>query len=191
MADHGSPEQEDPEQRIRALERGLADTHGPAPRYPAPLPDYRATSTTGSTPTWSALPPPGARRGGPRWIAVLVGFLFPVAMVIAFVVPWRDIGFLNNLFGPTQVPHGGSLVVNDSDATKSIECNDGRLTLNGRNLQVTVTGHCVYLFVNGWDHSVTVDSADSIRVNGGNTVVVYHSGQPAISKNGSVTVERG
>jgi Protein of unknown function (DUF3060) len=52
-------------------------------------------------------------------------------------------------------------------------------------------GHCADIFVNGYDHQVTIDSADSIRVNGMGTVVVYHSGHPAISKNGNVTVKQG
>ncbi len=197
MSDYLSPEQQDPEQRIRELERGLPDTDRPAPQYPAHYPDHSVSPDPGSAPTWSPTPVPsgapafGPRRGGLRWIGVLVGFLFPVAMVIAFAVPWRDLGFFGGLFGPTKVPHGGSLMVNESNKTKTIECNDGRLTLNGRNLQITVTGHCANLFVNGWDHYVTVDSADGIQVNGGNTVVVYHSGRPAISKNGNVTVEQG
>ena len=126
-----------------------------------------------------------------RWIGIVVGFVFPAAIAIAFTVPWRDLGFLEGLFGPTKVPQGGSLMVNESNKTKTIDCNDGRLTLNGSNLNVTVTGHCANLFVNGYNHSVTVDSADSIQVNGMNTIVVYHSGRPTISKNGSVTVQQG
>lgn len=202
MSDHLSPEQDDPEQRIRELERGLADPHRPASQYPARSADhgFSAGQPQAPIPNWSHVPPSagglgapafGPKRGRFRWIVTLIGFVFPVMVLIAFTVPWRDVGFLEGLFGPTKVPHGGSLTVNESNKTKSIECNDGRLTLNGRNLQVTVTGHCANLFVNGWDHHVTVDSADGIQVNGGNTVVVYHSGQPAISKNGNVTVEPG
>jgi hypothetical protein len=122
-----------------------------------------------------------------RWIGLLVGFVLPVGMAAAFVVPWKDFG----LFGPTKVPHGGNLMINDSNASKTVECNDGHLTLNGNNLTVTVTGHCASLFVNGSNHQVTVDSADSISVNGMGSVVVYHSGQPGISKNGNVTVKQG
>lgn len=204
MSNYPSPEQEDPEARIRELERGLADVNPPPPQYPAPrYPDQSAgygSPTPGPMPTWSPTPVPSAaygapasgfRRGGLRWAGILLGTVFPIAMVLAFVVPWKDLGFLEGLFGPTKVPQGGSLVVNDSDDTKTIDCNDGRLTLNGRNLQVTVTGHCANLFVNGWGHRVTVDSADGIQVNGGNTVVTYHSGEPAVSKNGNVTVQQG
>jgi hypothetical protein len=200
MPNYRSPEEEDPEQRIRELERGLADTNQPVPQYPAQYPDYGVGPAAGSMPTWAPTPVPSSEPDAPtfrpgrnrlRWIWTLVSLLFPVAMIVAFAVPWRDFGFFEGLFGPTKVPHGGSLMVNESNKTKTIECNDGRLTLNGTNLQITVTGHCANLFVNGWEHHVTVDSADSIQVNGGNTVVVYHSGQPAISKNGNVTVEQG
>lgn len=198
MSDYRSPEQQDPEQRIRELERGLADTNQPAPQYPAQFPDYHPAA--GSTPAWSPAPAPSnyqvpftfnRRFGGLRWIGVVVGFLFPLVMVLAFAVPWQQLGVFDGLFGPTKVPQGGSLMVNESNKTKTIECNDGRLTLNGNNLNVTVTGHCANLFVNGYNHSVTVDSADAIQVNGMNSIVVYHSGEPAISKNGSVTVQKG
>ena len=200
MSNYLSPEQEDPEQRIRELERGLADTNQPAPQYPAQFPDYGVSPTAGSMPTWSPTPIPSgdlgppafrARRGGLRWIGILVGFVLPVGMAIAFAVPWQHLGVFDGLFGPTKLPHGGSLMVNESNKTKTIECNDGRLTLNGNNLTVTVTGHCANLFVNGYNHRVTVDSADSIQVNGMNSIVTYHSGRPGISKNGNVTVAQG
>ena len=200
MSNYLSPEQEDPERRIRELERGLADTNQPAPQYPAQFPDYGVSPTAGSMPTWSPTPIPSgdlgapafrARRGGLRWLGVLVGFVFPVGIAIAFAVPWTHLGVFEGLFGPTKVPHGGSLMVNESNRTKTIECNDGKLTLNGNNLTVTVTGHCANLFVNGHNHRVTVDSADSIQVNGMNSIVVYHSGRPGISKNGNVSVTQG
>jgi hypothetical protein len=203
MSDYLSPEQEDPEKRIRELERGLADTGRPAAPQPTQFPGYPGASNPGPIPTWSPTPAqsgyPGAPtfRTGPsgqrsrRWIGILSGFVLPVGIFLAFAVPWKDLGLFGDLFGPTKVPHGGSLMVNDSNATKTIECNDGRLTLNGNNLTVTVTGHCATLFVNGSNHHVTVDSADSIDVNGMNSVVIYHSGQPGISKNGNVTVEQG
>ena len=199
MSNYLSPE-EDPEQRIRELERGLADTNQPAPQYPAQFPDYGVSPTAGSMPTWSPTPIPSGDLGAPAFVRGAVGsggsgyssaLFFPVGIAIAFAVPWTHLGVFGGLFGPTKVPHGGSLMVNESNKTKTIECNDGRLTLNGHNLTVTVTGHCANLFVNGHNHQVTVDSADSIQVNGMNSVVVYHSGRPGISKNGNVTVTQG
>jgi hypothetical protein len=202
MSNYLSPEQEDPEKRIRELERGLADTSYPAPQQPAPLPDYSVGPAAGSMPTWLPTPVPSGYPGAPtfspkrgrgamRWIGMFAGFVVPVGIALATVVPWKDIGLFEGLFGPTKVPHGGSLMINDSNASKTIDCNDGRLTLNGNNLTVTVTGHCATLFVNGSNHQVTVDSADSIYVNGMGSVVTYHSGQPGISKNGNVTVKQG
>lgn len=194
MTNHLSPEQEDPEQRIRELERGLADIDQPAAQYPDVSP------TAGPMPSWSPAPAPsgspggstfGQKRGGLRWTGTLVGFVFSIAMILVFTVPWKDLGVFGNLFGPTKVPQGGSLTVNESNKTKTIECNDGRLTLNGNNLAVTVTGHCANLLVNGSDHQVTVDSADSIAVNGRNSIVIYHSGEPQVSTNGSVKVMQG
>lgn len=197
MPDYLSPEQEDPEQRIRELERGLADTDQPVPQYP----DYGAGPAAGPMPSWQPTPVPSgdvganafrrSRGGGLRWIGTLVGFVFSIGMILVFTVPWKDLGVLGDLFGPTKVPQGGSLMVNESNETKTIDCNDGRLTLNGNNLAVTVKGHCVNLFVNGSNHQVTVDSADSIQVNGTNTIVTYHSGQPQVSTNGSVKVMQG
>ena len=203
MSDYLSPEQEDPEKRIRELERGLADTSHPVPQQPPQFPQYGVNPTAGSMPTWSPSPVPSGYPGAPpfrakrtgrgamRWIGMLAGFVVPVGIAVATLVPWKDFGLFEGLFGPTKVPHGGSLMINDSNASKSVECNDGHLTLNGNNLTVTVTGHCASLFVNGSNHQVTVDSADSISVNGMGSVVVYHSGQPGISKNGNVTVKQG
>ena len=203
MSDYLSPEQQDPEQRIRELERGLGDTSHPNPHQSTPFPEQAVAASAGSMPTWAPSPVRSGYPSAPmwrpgsgvqrsrRWVAVLLGVVLPLGMAIAVTVPWKDLGLLDGVFGPTQVPRGGSLMVNESNDTVTIACNDGHLTLNGTNLTATVAGHCASLFVNGWHHRVTVDSADSIDVNGMDTVVIYHSGQPGISKNGNVTVEQG
>ncbi len=79
-----------------------------------------------------------------------------------------------------SVPQGGSLTVKD-DATKTVACNDGNLTVD--DISVTVTGHCVKLIVDGNSSQVNVDSADSIDVNGAHTTVnvTGHCGQVTIS----------
>jgi hypothetical protein len=198
MSEYLSSDQDDPEKRIRELEQGLADTSQPAPQ-PTQLPGY-SYDVSGSTPAWS--PPPAqpgyqstpffnpqrrTRRGGPRlWIGLVIAIAFISPAIGA--IPWGKL----NLFGPTKVPHGGSLTVNDSNASKTVECNDGHLAINGSNLTITVTGHCASLDVNGTNHHVTVDTADSIHANGINNVITYHSGQPKISKNGiGVTINQG
>src|ERR1700750_99999 len=60
MSDYLSPEQEDPEKRIRELERGLADTRHPAPQQPPQFPQYGVNPVAGSMPTWSHAPVPPA-----------------------------------------------------------------------------------------------------------------------------------
>ena len=64
----------------------------------------------------------------------------------------------------TQLPEGGSL------------------TVEGREMTVNITGHCASLSVDGVIHHVTVDSVDSIDVDGIHNVVIYHSGSPKITK---------
>jgi Protein of unknown function (DUF3060) len=206
MSDYLSPDQEDPEKRIRELERGLADTSHPPTQQPTQFPNYGYNPASGSTPAWS--PPPAqprsqslpgyqstpffrperrTRRGSPRlWLGLVIAIAFISPAIGA--IPWGKL----NLFGPTKVPQGGSLTVNDSNASKTVECNDGHLGINGNNLTITVTGHCASLDVNGTNHHITVDKADSIDANGIDNVIIYHSGEPKISKNGiDVTIKHG
>jgi hypothetical protein len=112
MSEYRSQEQEGPEQRIRELERGLADTNQPAPQDPAQCPDCGVSPTAGSTPSWPSMPFPsgdpdarafGRGRGGLRWTGTLVGFVFSIAMILVFTVPWKDLGFFEGLFGQTKV----------------------------------------------------------------------------------------
>jgi hypothetical protein len=81
--------------------------------------------------------------------------------------------------------HGGSLTVKGNGETKTIACNDGYLTVDGRDETVTVTGHCARVSVDGVIHHVTVDSADTIDVDGVNNVVTYHAGSPHVTKSGA------
>ncbi len=91
-----------------------------------------------------------------------------------------------------QISPGGSLTVRGNAETKTIACNDGHLTVDGRAETVTVTGHCARLSVDGVIHHITVDSVDTIDVDGINNVITYHSGSPQITREGGHnTVERG
>ncbi len=82
----------------------------------------------------------------------------------------------------TQLPEGGSLTIDGNADTKNIVCNDGHVTVKGREMTVNITGHCASLSVDGVIHHVTVDSVDSIDVDGIHNVVIYHSGSPKITE---------
>ena len=91
--------------------------------------------------------------------------------------------FLGNDFGKTTV-HGNLIMIN-SGARDTIECNHGNLKLDGDHNTYTITGHCRRLEVFGSENHVTVDSADTISAFGDDNVMIYHFGSPAISKTGN------
>lgn len=91
---------------------------------------------------------------------------------------------LTSAGGPVNMPHGGSLTVHGNGENQSIACNDGSLTINGRDEMVTVTGHCIHLSVDGVIHHISVDSADMIDVNGLDNVITYRFGSPRVTNSG-------
>ena len=113
MSDYLSPEQQDPEQRIRELERGLGDTSHPNPHQSTPFPEQAVAASAGSMPTWAPSPVRSGYPSAPmwrpgsgvqrsrRWVAVLLGVVLPLGMAIAVTVPWKDLGLLDGVFGPT------------------------------------------------------------------------------------------
>src|SRR4051794_28201170 len=96
--------------------------------------------------------------------------LVSIVVLVAFV--WQAVAASS---GAIQMPPGSSLTVSGNGETKTIACNDGHLTVDGRDETVTVTGHCSSVSVDGVIHHVTIDSADSIDVDGIHNVVTYHS----------------
>ncbi|OBG28346.1 hypothetical protein A5764_25485 [Mycobacterium sp. 852002-51057_SCH5723018] len=79
----------------------------------------------------------------------------------------------------------GNLIMINSGAKDTIDCNNGDLKLDGDNNTYTVTGHCRRLEISGSANKVSVDSADTIGVIGDDNVVTYHSGAPTINKTGN------
>ncbi|WP_076247920.1 DUF3060 domain-containing protein [Mycobacterium sp. SP-6446] len=79
----------------------------------------------------------------------------------------------------------GNLIMINSGAKDTINCNEGDLKLDGDNNTYTVTGHCRRLEISGSANKVSVDSADTIGVIGDDNVVTYHSGAPTINKTGN------
>lgn len=79
----------------------------------------------------------------------------------------------------------GDLVMINSGAKGTIDCNNGNLKLDGDNNIYTVTGHCERLEIFGSGNHVAADSADTIDVFGDDNAVTYHSGSPRIEKTGN------
>lgn len=79
----------------------------------------------------------------------------------------------------------GDLIMINSGAKDTIDCNNGNVKLDGDNNTYTITGHCRRLEVFGGANHVTVDSTDTISVFGDDNAVIYHSGAPTINKTGN------
>lgn len=140
---------DDPEQRIRELERGLADA-------------------TAVNPGWGynpGLAPPSrkARSRGVDLVVVLV-ILLPVVMAIVGLAHLLNIG--GGTGAPITVSRGGTLSVGGNEQNKTIACNGGSLTLSAINSMVNVTGHRASLTMSGFDDHVNVESADAVQVSG-------------------------
>jgi hypothetical protein len=193
---------EDPEQYIRDLERGGAQTPGAAPQpsstdsasqfgmgfsAPPPLPSGSpfATSSSGQfgDPGGGPLPGGTSRRRfrgvtelvntRPRWLILVCAVTATFAIAL----------FLALYSGKTTV-HGNLVMINGG-AKQTIECNDGNVKLDGDDNTYTITGHCRRLEVFGSANRVTVDSADTISVFGDDNVMLYQSGSPTINKTGN------
>jgi Protein of unknown function (DUF3060) len=156
---------DDPEKRIRELERGLADA-----TQVAHAPIYHAGFAT----------PP--RRIRPRLPylaigAVALAIVLPIAMAIVWGVnrvrnsPANVNGGGTTAAAPITLEHGGTFTLGGNGSTDTIACNDGNLTLNSNNSTVNVTGHCASLKLSGFNNHLNIDSADAIEVSGfGNTI---------------------
>jgi Protein of unknown function (DUF3060) len=102
------------------------------------------------------------RSGSKALTSVVVVFCLLAALLadLVFVATWQD------SLGPTQVPSGGKLSVDEAFTNRSVACNDGELRIGGILMTVKVTGRCRRLTVDGIGDDVTVENADSI-ISGG------------------------
>src|ERR1700756_4509087 len=129
---------DDPEKRIRELERGLADTTRTAqsPPYTGAAPPYTGGPIyLGDSPYQPGLSR-RRRKATYPWLLVFVvlGILVPVvvSLVGLFVRSTPSRSTLGNgagttapSSGPTVVPRGGELRVGGNMTTRTIACNDG------------------------------------------------------------------
>ncbi len=204
---------DDPERRIRELERQLSDAKG-GPRenvpvgdelgpaevpgmMPPPPPPMMAPAPPGMyPPSYSVLRRQMDRRR--RFRSIWLVFLVPGIMLIAVLVfhPYRvEKPSTPAMSGAEPTPDlsdavitvgpGGNLTAEPTNGTVTFVCDRGDMTVGGNTNSVYLSGHCAHLTVKGSDNKVVVDSADAIDADGSGNQVIYHSGAPEISVAGS------
>jgi hypothetical protein len=159
---------DDPEKRILELDGGLADV------------------------TRGFQPPRRKSRSSLVAAVVVLGFLAPTIGSLAVFVATSDEGrstpgATDSSTDPSGVPPGGELRVGGIAETKTIACNDGKLTLDGQSTDYSITGHCASLTVAGYNNHVTVDSAYALESTGhgnGVTVLACNNGNLKLSSYG-------
>ncbi|MDT5256913.1 MAG: hypothetical protein QOD10_1993 [Mycobacterium sp.] len=168
---------DDPEKRIRELERGLADVTRP----PRNAPRYTGNAPYVGDPTWGVGFRPPRRKSRLPWVVALVALGFLVPTIVGFVAIFETSNAGRSTVeapvsstDPSAVPQGGELRVGGNSETKTVACNDGKLTLDGHGTDYSITGHCATLTVDGYNNKVVVDSADILESTGySNTVRVF------------------
>jgi hypothetical protein len=69
--------------------------------------------------------------------------------------------------------------------SKTHACADGEdVDVGGTNNQISLTGRCGKVSVEGIGNTVSIDTAANIDVAGRNNTVTYASGKPAVNKTG-------
>lgn len=209
-----NPEDDDPEARIRELERPLAER--------AAASEVRASHSAPNT----YLPPQQPYAAQPRgtgsnaWLVltlIALGIAAAIGTTTYLLVstptkhstaPGRSSSAtshrtLTQTVSPptsrvstdtTTVP-GQPLIIAGSSQHHDVECVEGgpdAVIVSGVSNTVTITGHCTSLTVSGVENEIEVDNADSIGVSGFSNKVTYHTGTPQIRNSGSSnTVEQG
>lgn len=207
-------DRDDPEARIRELEVGSytenpgVDSYSLPPSVPStPMPPPMPAPYS---PQGRYVPPPQYlpqsrppvvqpfQRGRPRRRIARV-ITFAIIGFAMLSILWDAAGTeLRGLVGgiassTVTVEKDGNISLGGNSETHTIACNGGGTVMaSGNDGTFTVTGHCQRLTVSGNDTRVTIDSVDVIDAGGIDTVTIYHSGTPKITKTGiNATVSQG
>jgi DUF3060 family protein len=210
--------QDDPEERIRELERSLADAahaselgssqsagqaYPPGPTSPPPPSPWAYGGPF-------AGPPPKPPSGNRMWwilgTVIAIGVVALAGGIAAFVAHELS-GIRPIITSPPTIsapsatrtqtsipstsptpPPGGKLSVSGIGENRTITCNDSIVDVGGVSNTVMITGHCSSLTVSGVQNSVTVEAVDTIDASGFNNKVTYHSGTPTITNFGGSNV---
>ncbi len=150
---------DDPEKRIRELERGFAD--------PAPV-----ARTWGYDPGFAAsTQKPSLRR--PIFIVVALAVVAPLAVAVVVVV--NQSNWTGGTSGPITVARGGTLGVGGNNENETVVCNEGSLTLSANNSTINVVGHCASVKMSGFDSHLNIEDADVFEVSGFDNAVAETS----------------
>ncbi|WP_319454512.1 MULTISPECIES: DUF3060 domain-containing protein [unclassified Mycobacterium] len=206
---------DDPEARIRELERSLTEQArtselggkgyepgGGQYGYVAPPPvSYGPTYPPPATSFGSAYPPVSGSYGGLQytisgtgrrlgWMMFAITTVVGIAIAGSLFLAFDKTGFM----GPQglTVSSGGNVSVSGSNETQTVVCDGGGdVSVSGFTNTVTITGHCADLAVSGFENKVVVDSSDEITASGFGNTVTYHFGEPRINKSGDSVVSHG
>ncbi|WP_145009968.1 DUF3060 domain-containing protein [Mycobacterium marseillense] len=208
---------DDPEERIRELERPLAESAWASEQGSAVSAGRDQPPTApGAPPPWTfggPIPgPPPRRPSGNRawWIlgtVIAVGVVALAGGIAAFAAHQIS-GVKSFITSPPSVstgpapptsrrtspstspapPRGARLSVAGVNENRTIACNENIVSVSGVSNTVTITGHCASLSVSGVQNAVSIEAVEAITASGFNNKVTYHSGAPKISNSGDSNV---
>lgn len=194
---------DDPEDRIRELERQLADAKSRPSENISPHPMPTPPAGT-NPPSYNLLRRQMDRRR--RFSSIWLVFLVPGILLLAVLVfhpyrvqthstpsrSWSGAEPTADTSNTLTVGPGGNLTAKPGRESVTVVCNDGDLTIDDNNGLVYVAGHCAHLTVGGSHNKVIADAADTIATDGSGNHVVYHTGTPQITVRGfDNTVTKG
>jgi hypothetical protein len=201
---------DDPERRIRELERRLTDAKG-GPRENVPAGDEVAAA---DAPGMMAPPPPSVnpsydllrrqmnrrRRLNSIWLVLLVPgllgvfiFVFHPYRVEKHASPATSLPGAEptaDFSGALTVGPGGNLTEEPSSGTFTVVCNQAEMVIGGNGNSAYVAGHCAHLIVNGSHNKVVTENSDVIDADGSGNEVIYRGGAPRIAVGGSGNIVR-
>jgi hypothetical protein len=202
--------EDDPEARIRELERPLSDFAGAA-----------ELTVPSAGVDWQSSAPPGNRRGIAVAARAIAAVLVMIAAVVVFLisrgatstspgfptmpgsaVPKPSASPSSSKIAPTPpvaaspavpVPESPvSLTIVGAEENKTLACAGRYVSVSGVRNTVALTGRCAGLTVSGIGNVITVDAPPTIAASGINDRVTYRSGDPEVSTSGiDNVVERG
>lgn len=85
---------------------------------------------------------------------------------------------------PNAPPAGASLSIGGAYQTRMIACDQSAISISGTSNTIVITGHCASLTVSGVKNFVTVDAVDAIEASGVKNQITYRAGSPTIQNSG-------